>query len=165
MCKSKYTNPEPLTQIGEGRLVFPGVSEEDDFRMEVIEELPGDGGDGSCWYIYRFDLEKFQVVEDDNHLYLVSSGWNQSWPHALSVYEAWFHHHLEKIAYLGTSAQELRTALCAEDPLKRAWALCAVGDYYGFLELDSYPLVLRQHEVHSRYGLLRNCACDTCLDD
>ena len=134
-----------------GRLVFSG--DPDPPRMEVIEEPPEDDEE-EIWTIYRFDLERFQIVEDGNHLYLVSGKWNKSWPHALSSYDEWFHRGLKSVAEsMSVSFQELRSDFCSEDPLKRAMAWCTIGDYYGFHELDSYPLKLSKQEILKRYDL------------
>jgi len=170
MPNEPYVHPTPIANLGDanflnygGRLVFPGVSEGDEFYMEAILEPPEDcEEDEETWTVYRFDLERFQVVEKGNHLYLVPEKWEAPWPHALSRYDEWFHQDLKAVAESqGTTVQELRAAFCSEDPVKRAWAWCAVSDHHGFHEL--YPLRLSQHEAHSRYGLLENCYCESCV--
>lgn len=138
-----------------GRLVFSDDSDtQRDPWMEVIEEPPEDDEEEEIWTIYRFDLERFQIVEDGNHLYLVSKNWDKSWPHALSSYDEWFHRDLKSVAEsMSIKLQELRSGFCSEDPLKRAMAWCTIGDYYGFHELDSYPLKLSKQEILKRYDL------------
>ena len=55
---------------------------------------------------------------------------------------------------IGTSLSELRTLFCSDNPLDRATAYRAVGEYHGFENLDSYPLRFdTRAEVEARYAV------------
>jgi len=166
-----YTCPEPIANLGDvnfleygGRLVFSGDSEDITPYMEVIEPPPEDcfaEGEEKTWMVYRFDLDLLRIVEQDNTLFLVPGEWDQTWPKALSSYDEWFHKGLAEIAdFIGTTAAELREAFVSPDPIKRAWAWCAIGDHDGFDNLDGYPLTLTEHEVFTRYN--QECECALC---
>ena len=47
--------------------------------------------------------------------------------------------------------EELISLFCSDDPRQRALAWRAVGDHYGYENLDSYPLYLRKREARQRY--------------
>lgn len=65
---------------------------------------------------------------------------------------AWFADDLSKVAgYVGCPLQKMIADLCSDDPLKRAHAYRAIGDYHGFENLDGYPLTLTYGEAKKRY--------------
>lgn len=104
--------------------------EETEFWIEVVQQPPGldcgvEFGEGEAkWTIYQCGLERFQVVEQDNHLYLVSCNWTSDWPHALHQYLAPAAEHHGEI-----TLQELREQFCSEDPRARAAGLVTLGQY------------------------------------
>jgi len=51
----------------------------------------------------------------------------------------------------GLDLGELKTGLQDPDPINRVGAICAIGEYYGFGELDPYHLTLNVPEVRERY--------------
>lgn len=66
---------------------------------------------------------------------------------------AWFADSIEKIAsFIGQPVETLRDWLCGDDICCRAEAYRAIGDYYGWDSLDSYPLRLTRAEVEVRYA-------------
>lgn len=167
---SDYQNPKHIANIGDvnfleygGRLVYFDDKEHEEPWMEVIEG-PFHHEDERRWIVYRFDLERLKLVEHDGDQYLVPASWEptQRVPYPV-IYSAWFGKDLPQIAScMGTSVQELCDNFCSKNIVSRAWAWCAIGDYYGFEELDSYPLPLGVHEAFSRYGLQDECDCEAC---
>ena len=161
-------------------LTYGGIrfctKEETEFWIEVVQQPPGldcgvEFGEGEAkWTIYRCNLERFQVVEQDNHLYLVSCNWTSDWSHALPQYDEWFHKYLAPAAeHHGITLQELREQFCSEDPRARAAGLVTLGQYLereggwggSWENFDSYPLSLGEHEVYTRYAQ-QGCCCKVC---
>lgn len=67
-------------------------------------------------------------------------------------YPAWFARDMASMAsFIGQPEGELRAALCSTDPIERAHAYRAIGDYHGWDNLDSYPLQLTRTEARARY--------------
>lgn len=56
--------------------------------------------------------------------------------------------------YQGRDAAELRADATSPDPVVRAAAYAAVGDYHGWLTLDETPLRLTSAEAEARFGTL-----------
>jgi hypothetical protein len=52
----------------------------------------------------------------------------------------------------GIAEEELVRLLCSVNPLERAEAWRAIGDHYGFDNLDEYPLTMTAKEVVERYA-------------
>ena len=66
---------------------------------------------------------------------------------------AWFADDLQAVAScIGTDAADLINQFCSADPITRAQAWRAVGDYFGWDNLDSYPLTLTRREAARRYN-------------
>jgi hypothetical protein len=64
----------------------------------------------------------------------------------------WFADKLASMADLfGTTEEGLRALFLSADPVERAQAWRMVGEYFGFEELDRYPLRLTRAEVEKRY--------------
>lgn len=151
-------------QLAKGRLPEGyHLPEPMDPYMEVLEPPPDDAEEGKEeWTVYVIDLEQFKIVERDRTIYLVSKGWDESWPYALSAYDEWFHKDLEDVAScMDTTARELRQAFASDDVLQRAWAYQSLGSYLGFG--CNYPQArYTQHEIHERYNQLEDCECAEC---
>jgi hypothetical protein len=81
------------------------------------------------WEVYRVDLS-----DADKHLDWVD--WK------------------EVASFTGQSVNELLRDLRSSDPMKVATAVWQVADYYGWHELDHYPLILNKKEVEHRYGVI-----------
>lgn len=104
----------------------------------------------TTYTIYRFVLEPLKMV----HGYLVSSHWEPSWPHPLETHDEWFHEDLESVAdYIGSTKEALEVALSSRDPIERAGAYRAVGEYHGWDNFDSDPLTgVTLRQVQRRYS-------------
>jgi len=65
----------------------------------------------------------------------------------------WFADKLESVAsFIGTDSLDLLNQFVSSDPVERAFAWRAIGDYFGWLNLDSYPLTLTKKEAKRRYN-------------
>lgn len=66
---------------------------------------------------------------------------------------AWFADDLDKLAqFVGQTKEQLIELFTSDDPLKRAQAWRAVGDYFGYENLDGDPLQLSREEAERKYG-------------
>ena len=120
-----------------------------DLYLEVIEPP----SERQHWEVYRVPVERFQVVEHDQRVYLVGEAWRPDWPGALSTRDEWFHKDMRDIAkFAGVELQELRGWFCSEDPAVRARGYLAVGAFHGWFEFDQYPQRLTEAEVYELYG-------------
>ena len=122
-----------------------GVYEEEAELLIVDNEED----ENSTYTIYRVMLERSKLVDG----YLVPFKYDRSWPHPLERYDEWFHKDLEDVASnIGATKEELERAFASANPLERAHAYRAVGDYHGWDNLDSYPLTgLTRKDVEERY--------------
>ena len=69
---------------------------------------------------------------------------------------AWFAKEIDDVANCtGITSADLIAQFCSIDPLERARAFRAIGEYFGFGELDSYPLSLTPQEAANRYAEYR----------
>lgn len=165
----EYAYPNVVANLGDvnyivhgGRLVLAPTEDNPNPTVEIIDPPP-EGEPKTGWRIYWFDLEPLKIVEEDNTLFLVPASWDESWPHPLASYDEWFHKGLESVAeFMGTTAHELREGFCSDNLVARAVSWCAIGDFYGFENLDSDPLELGEHEVYARYGCQEDCECALC---
>jgi hypothetical protein len=121
-------------------------------EAEVLLEPPDDTEEGSeRWEVYRFSLDRCKMKQG----YLVSFAFDKKWPCPLSWYEEWFAKDLNDVAsFIGQTEDELQDMFCSADPLERAQAYRAIGDYHGYANLDSYSLSLDRFEVQERYRSL-----------
>ncbi len=138
---------------------------------EEAELLESPDGDDSPigWEIYRFVLDKCtygtidpvslefvpqtQVVPggilSDNKFHPEHAAW---WAGAPDRWNP--EGRLKSLAEsCGYSEQDLIEMFCSDDPIERARAYREVGEYYGFDNLDSYPLRFHLREdVEARYA-------------
>lgn len=120
-----------------GYFIFKDKTETYAPEAELLVEPCDDSNDGP-YLVYRFTLDRFKMKRG----YLV----------ALSEYVEWFAKDLESVAScVGSTEDELQDQFCSIDPLERAHAYRAIGEYHGFDNLDSYPLTLTRSEVEARY--------------
>lgn len=99
--------------------------------------------------IRRVSLERFKMHDGK----MVPYAYQDSWPHAVHSYVPWFRDSLFSVGQcMGSSCEELTEALCSDDPQALASAYEAIGDYHGWDNLDSYPLILSQSEAEKRYA-------------
>lgn len=92
-------------------------------------EAPEDDDTGIPWELYRFILEPCTYVAgvlSDNRFH--------------PDHPVWFQDELWAVANtIDSTAEILISQFCSADPLKRAEAWRAIGQHYGFYELDSSP--------------------------
>jgi hypothetical protein len=105
---------------------------------------------------YRFDLEQLHLVEGhliSKRLYdKVLFGGPDALPYPLKDYVEWFDDDLSGVASAtGFTVEQLQAWFCSDDPLDRARAYREVGEFWGFENLDSYPLHLTKREAEKRY--------------
>lgn len=68
---------------------------------------------------------------------------------------AWFADGLAGVAAtIGSTKEELERLLCSENPLERAEAYRAIGDYHGWDNLDSDSLTLSRTEAEARVNAM-----------
>jgi hypothetical protein len=68
---------------------------------------------------------------------------------------AWFAVDLAGVAAtIGSTKGDMERLLCSEDPLARAEAYQAIGDYHGWEDLDSDPLTLTRAEAEARVNAM-----------
>ena len=105
--------------------------------------------ENDTYEIYRIVLDPLKMLKG----YLVPAKYKKSWPHPLPQYDEWFHKDLEAVAgFVGSNKEDLEAAFTSSDPLVRAEAYRAIGDYHGWDNLDSDPLTnLSRAEVEKRY--------------
>lgn len=111
---------------------------------EEAELLIADCDDSpDSWTVYRFPLDRCTLTDG----VLSDNGYHPEYP-------AWFADSLDGVAsMIGQDPAELRSDLCSADPLVRARAYQAIGEYHGFENLDSYPLTFTSRsEVKQRYA-------------
>ena len=89
--------------------------------------------------IFRFILEKCTFTSG-----ILSD--NQYHPES----KVWFADELTGIARC-FDLPDIANYLCSDDSIKRALAYDAIGNYYGFENLDSYPLTLTVSQARKRY--------------
>ena len=92
--------------------------------------------------VYRFILEPCTF---DNGI-LSDNPYHKDHP-------VWFDDSIKGMAsFVGIEPSQLVAEFLSDDPLERADAWRTVGDYHGYDNLDSYPLVLTAEEAEKRYG-------------
>lgn len=108
-----------------------------------------DANEKSKYTIYRFSLERLQLVDG----YLVPARYDSSWPHPVERYDEWFHKDLQAVANAhGTTKEILEQMFISPDPLTRALGYRIIGSYHGFENLDQYPLGKQtKSDIKSRY--------------
>lgn len=122
-------------------------------EVEYIE-APCDDEKGP-WRIYRFILEPCTWINgilSDNKFHPDKPAWfakteeeRKERPQDTT--------YLKNIAdFMGMESPELVDLFISDDPQDRATAWMAIGEYHGFENLDSYPLIFTNRaEVEARY--------------
>ena len=91
--------------------------------------------------VYRFILEDCTFT----HGVLSDNKYHPDQP-------AWFADALRDVAdFIGAETRTLIDMFISADPVERARAWQAVGDYFGWDNLDCYPLLLTRSEAKRRY--------------
>jgi hypothetical protein len=129
-----------------GALVF--VDETGEYAPEIERVELREGG---TWEIRRASLERLKRVKG----YLVSAKYKPDWPHPVHRYHEWFA--ADKLDDVAESmgyhdGDTLAEMFCSDDPMTLARAYTAVGDYFGWDNLDAYPLILSKEETEKRYA-------------
>jgi len=137
-----------------GYFVFRDTTGVYEAEAELLES-PDDDDSPEGWTVHRIVLARCTLTDG-----ILSD--NPAHP----LYPAWFATPEERRAtrpqdttYLANVARtmdypldELTEDLCSADPIDRANAYRAIGDYHGWANLDSYPLTFHNRaEVEARY--------------
>ena len=120
-------------------------------EAELLEVPDSDDGE---YVAYRFILENCTYINgilSDNQFHPEKPAWfagtkreRKERPQD-STY-------LKNIAdFIGMTVNELAKQFRSGDPIERAQAWRAVGEYHGFLNLDEYPLTMTRREARLRY--------------
>lgn len=106
--------------------------------------------EGGTYSVARFVLDRLKLVDG----YLVPFAYDATWPHPLERYDEWFHKDLEGVAsFVGSTKEEMEAMFTSGDPLQRAEAYRAVGEYHGLENLDPDPLTgMTRAEAKKRYA-------------
>lgn len=101
--------------------------------------------DGGAYEVRRFSLERCTLTDG----VLSDNKFHPTYPVWYSVSDTG---RLADIAQACDIPEaDIVAMLCSEDPIQRAHAYRAIGDYHGFDNLDSYPLTLTRAEAEARY--------------
>lgn len=121
-----------------------------DPEMEIAEEI-FDAPGHERFFVYRFPIERLKrVTDDDGNIYVVPYRYDASWRYPASQYREWYLDTIGDIARsVGRTAEDLIDALCSEDPRERSFAYLDIGGYWGYDNLDSYPLRISEHRMNA----------------
>jgi len=111
-------------------------------ELEVLQEPCDDGPEK--WTVHRFSLETCTYengVLSDNKFHKDHAAWFASEDDLASL-----------ASYTGQDVSQLIELFCSDDPMERAFAWQNVGQYWGYDNLDGYPLTLSRIEVLGRYS-------------
>lgn len=104
--------------------------------------------------IYRFTLDRCTFIDgilSDNKFHPEHSAWFAG-SAAEQVERPQDSTYLSNVAETCDIPEaNLIRQLCSADPIERAWAYRAIGEYHGWENLDSYPLRLNKREIAERY--------------
>lgn len=111
-------------------------------EVEYLES-PDDDDAPEGWTVYRFILEPCTYQEgilSDNPYH--------------PMHAVWFADKLSDLAsFVEQSELDLINQFVSDNPIDRARAWRIVGDYFGYHELDSYPLTFHnREEIEARYA-------------
>ncbi len=111
-------------------------------EAELLIEPEGDiDSPKARWEVRRFILENCTYQNG-----ILSD--NQFHPD----YPVWFSKDIDSLApFIGMSQDELIALFVSADPCERAHAWRAIGDYFGFDNLDDYPNRYTREEIEARY--------------
>jgi hypothetical protein len=99
--------------------------------------------------VYRFSLDQLKMHND----MLISYRYDSTFPNAVESYKEWFSDDIPSVAsYVGMTTEQLQALFCSDNPIERAAAYEAIGDYFGYVNLDSDSLPYTKKEVKSRFN-------------
>lgn len=132
-----------------GYFIYHDKTEKYGYEAELLVVDEARGG-RATYRIYRVPLDPLKLVND----YLVPLSYEPGWAHPVEQYAEWFNRDLERVAdNIGSTKEDLEKAFISTNPIARADAYRAVGDYHGWENLDSYPLTnLSRATVEKRYA-------------
>jgi hypothetical protein len=121
-------------------------------EAELLVSPDDDSGE---WTVYRFSLDQCTFVAgvlSDNKFHPDHAAWFAK-PEAERANRPQDTTYLSNVAScMGMDLDQLREWFCSANPIERAMAYQAVGDYHGFENLDGYPLTFKDRsEVEARY--------------
>lgn len=123
---------------------------------EVGEYEDEEGFTQKKFILYQFEPEQLKLARDPNDSrvhYLVPMGYDQTWPHPVKAYDAWFSDGLEKIAdSAGRTVEAMVEDLTSSDPVKRAEAYADIAGYDGYANFDDPPMEINEPELNERWG-------------
>lgn len=122
-----------------GYFVFQDLQEPHRYEAEWLE-VPEEG-ETKYWTVYRFELTRCSYLNG----VLSDNIYHPDHP-------AWFAGPLACIAeYCGRPRDTLIAMLCSGHPEQMAIAYRAIGEHFGWSNLDSYPISLTRREATKRY--------------
>ena len=128
-------------------------------EAELLRE-PEDGRDhdsAARWTVYRFTLEPCTFIDgilSDNPYHPSRPAWFAGTEPERELRPQDTTYLRDLAEFIGADVKDLITDFCSDDPIRRAQAWRVVGDYHGYENLDSDPLVLTRAEVKKRYRRL-----------
>lgn len=124
-------------------------------ELLIAPEDEDEDGNGE-WTIYRFELERCTYIDgilSDNRFHPELSAWFAQSPAERAERPQDTTNLANVASFIDSTEDALQTDLCSDDPIARAHAYRAIGDYHGFENFDSYPITLRNRaEVEARYA-------------
>lgn len=146
-CIAQLGDANPLDYGG----FFVLVDDTGVYPPEVERVEPTDSDDeDSALTVHRFILEPCTYIDgvlSDNRFHPESPAWFANPDSKRDGVDP-----LACLAsHVGRSIDDLRADFLSDDPVRRAEAWRTVGDYYGWENLDSYPLTLTRSEAKQRY--------------
>lgn len=129
--------------------VYPPEAE----LLEVLNEDEPDE-DRLKYRVYRFILEQCTLTDgilSDNKYHPLHPAWFAE-PESERTNRPQDTTYLKNVAdYIGSTLEEMQSMFCSNNPLDRATAYRAIGEYHGLENLDDYPLELTRTEAIERY--------------
>jgi len=122
-------------------------------ELEYVVITEEKDGEPVKWNVYRACLDRLRYR--DGYLYnaAVEDRWGtQSWSDPTkefypSCYDKWFSKDLDALAsFCGWHREALINFFCSDNEQYRAFAYSIVADYWGWENLDSYPLTFDNRE-------------------
>jgi len=120
--------------------------------LEVIDE----DSEEPKWIVRRFTLDQCTLIDgilSDNIFHPEHPAWFAA-PESMKALRPQDTTYLSSVArYSDISLDELQANLCSPNPVERAMAYRMIGDYHGWENFDSYPLVITDRsEIEARYS-------------
>lgn len=133
----------------EGEYLEPPPDDQANYDIDLLD---GDWKPTARWTVYRFILEPCTWIDgilSDNPHHPAHAAWWAPRPYTAKNTTCRLRGTAET---MGFELAELVGLATSADPVDRAIVYRAIGDYYGFENLDSYPLTLTEREVSERYA-------------